>query len=240
MSQTFNGQAGGMITSLLPQQQAVVYGPDGRSYPSADAARAAGVFDFMYMPPVQLPPAQPVYMQQFAPEMQIPVAAPRGSFQPMPLRGSGLLTEAGSAVLPNNVPMYENTWKVPDYLAPARVQSMQASAGMGGGDSFDPFSGGSSYNVSYDPNSYTGGLVASLVGQQAPVDVVRMDPNTGQVTGTDYGTFSPQGLADALSAAGYSDTGGYNDSAPDMSGFDSGGFTDSAAADAAGGYGGYW
>ena len=240
MSQTFNGQPGGMIASLLPQQpQQMVYGLDGTAYPSADAARAAGVFDFRYAPPMApVPSAMPM-----APVQGLPfnVPAARGSFNPMALRGSGLLTEAGSAVLPNNVPMYENTWKVPDYLAPARVQAAQASAGMGGGgDSFDPFSGGSNYNVSYDPNSYTGGLVASLVGQQAPVDVVRMDPNTGQVTGTDYGTFSPQGLADALSAAGYSDTGGYNDSAPDMSGFDSGGFTDSAAADAAGGYGGYW
>ncbi len=247
MSQTFNGQPGGMIASLLPRQQVIVYGPNGVAYANPEAARAAGVFDFSYSPPMAAAPvAMPVATSanDVTDWASLPFAppTPRGSFNPMALRGSGLLTEAGSAVLPNNVPMYENTWKVPDYLAPARVQAMQASAGMGGGSggSFDPFSGGEGYKVSYDPNSYTGGLVASLFGQQAPVDVVRMDPNTGQVTGTDYGTFSPQGLADALSAAGYSDTGGYNDSAPDMSGFDSGGFTDSAAADAAGGYGGYW
>jgi hypothetical protein len=59
--------------------------------------------------------------------------AARGSFNPLALRGSGLLSVTGSAVLPNNVPMYENTWKVPDYLAPARVQTMQADGGGGGG-----------------------------------------------------------------------------------------------------------
>ena len=226
MSQTFGGE-NGMIAGLMAKRP--VYGPNGEMFQNADAARAAGVFNFTFDPSIygyQAPmvPQARTY-EPFASDFtsqSFTMPAARGSFQPMPLRGSGLLTEAGSAVLPNNVPMYQNTWKVPDYLAPARVQAMQASAGMGGGDSFDPFSGGSNYNVSYDPNSYTGGLVASLVGQQAPVDVVRMDPNTGQVTGTDYGTFSPQGLADALSAAGYSDTGGYNDSAPDMSDFGGG------------------
>jgi hypothetical protein len=60
------------------------------------------------------------------------------------------------------------------------------------------------------------------MGQQAPVDVVSIDPNTGQVTGTDYGSLSSEGVASALGDAGYSDTGGYSDAAPDMSGFDSG------------------
>jgi hypothetical protein len=111
--------------------------------------------------------------------------AARGSFTPLALRGSGLLTETGSAVLPNNVPMYQNTWKVPDYLAPARVQAMQAD---GGGGSSDPFSGGSNHNVIDDPNSYTRGLLASLFSPQAPADVISRDPNTGKVTNTDFGS----------------------------------------------------
>jgi hypothetical protein len=142
MSQTFSGE-GGMVASLLPQQQQMVYGLDGTAYPSADAARAAGVFDFRYAPPMAPVPTA----MQMAPVDGLPfnVPAARGSFNPLALRGSGLLTEAGSAVLPNNVPMYENTWKVPDYLAPARVQAAQASAGMdSGGGGYDGMSGGGS------------------------------------------------------------------------------------------------
>jgi hypothetical protein len=150
MSQTFNGQTGGMIASLLPQQQVIVYGPNGVAYANPEAARAAGVFDFSYSPPMAAAPvAMPVATSanDVTDWASLPFAppTPRGSFNPMALRGSGLLSETGSAVLPNNVPMYENTWKVPDYLAPARVQAMQAAGVYGnGGGGYDGMSGGGS------------------------------------------------------------------------------------------------
>jgi hypothetical protein len=149
MSQTFNGESGGMITSLLPQQQQMVYGLDGTAYPSADAARAAGVFDFRYAPPMApVPTAMPM-----APVEGLPfnVPAARGSFNPLALRGSGLLSDVGAgsglisggSMSPSNVPMYGRTWSVPDYLAPASVQRSQAmglmgNVGGGGSDYTDP------------------------------------------------------------------------------------------------------
>jgi hypothetical protein len=137
MSQTFNGD-NGMISGLVNQMP--VYGPNGEMFPSADAARASGVFNFTYAPSAygyQAPMAPQSRMYDPAAadytSQSFAMPAARGSFNPLALRGSGLLSVTGSAVLPNNVPMYENTWKVPDYLAPARVQAMQADGGGGGG-----------------------------------------------------------------------------------------------------------
>jgi hypothetical protein len=151
MSQTFNGQTGGMIASLLPQQQQMVYGLDGTAYPSADAARASGVFDFRYAPPMAaVPTAMPAAMPMATAEASpFVMPAARGSFNPAAMRGSGLLSDVGSGLIsggsmsPSNVPMYGRTWNVPDYLAPSSVQRSQAmglmgNIGGGGSDYSDP------------------------------------------------------------------------------------------------------
>jgi hypothetical protein len=153
MSQTFNGQTGGMIASLLPQQQQMVYGLDGTAYPSADAARASGVFDFRYAPPMAaVPTAMPAAMPMATAEASpFVMPAARGSFNPAAMRGSGLLSDVGAgsglisggSMSPSNVPMYGRTWNVPDYLAPASVQRSQAmglmgNIGGGGSDYSDP------------------------------------------------------------------------------------------------------
>jgi hypothetical protein len=242
MSQTFNGQSGGMIASLLPSvmpQQQMVYGLDGTAYPSADAARAAGVFDFRYAPPMApVPTSMPAAMPMAQPA-GLPFAMPaaRGSFNPMALRGSGLLSETGSAVLPNNVPMYENTWKVPDYLAPARVQAAQASAGMdSGGGGYDGMYGGS-YTAYADPNSYTGGLVGALVGnEQTYAPVVDMT-TIGGVNSPTYGQVDPGGFM----GPGYGGVGGGYEgsidnsmSQSDMMGAQEAGMNDSGGGDGGG------
>jgi hypothetical protein len=203
MSQTFNGQSGGMIASLLPQQQQMVYGLDGTAYPSADAARAAGVFDFRYAPPMApVPSAMPSAMPMAQAEgLPFSMPAARGSFNPLALRGSGLLTEAGSAVLPNNVPMYENTWKVPDYLAPARVQAMQAAGVYGnGGGGYDGMSGGGSSqpigrgigadNLAFGVLGATDGLLGyTIPGALANYAAGQyLDARTDYIGNNDFGT----------------------------------------------------
>ena len=201
MSQTFSGE-GGMIASLLPQQQQMVYGLDGTAYPSADAARAAGVFDFRYAPPMApVPTSMPAAMPIAQPE-GLPFAMPaaRGSFNPMALRGSGLLSETGSAVLPNNVPMYENTWKVPDYLAPARVQAMQAAGVYGnGGGGYDGMSGGGGQfsgrgigadNLAFGVLGATDGLLGyTIPGALANYAAGQyLDARTDYIGNNDFGT----------------------------------------------------
>jgi hypothetical protein len=203
MSQTFSGE-GGMVASLLPQQQ-MVYGLDGTAYPSADAARAAGVFDFRYAPPMAAAPvAMPVATSanDVTDWASLPFAppTPRGSFNPMALRGSGLLSETGSAVLPNNVPMYENTWKVPDYLAPARVQAMQAAGVYGnGGGGYDGMSGGggqfSGRGIGADNLAFgVLGATDGLLGYTMPGALANyvagdyLDARTDYIGNNDFGT----------------------------------------------------
>ena len=238
MSQTFNGQPGGMIASLLPQQQQMVYGLDGTAYPSADAARAAGVFDFRYAPPMpQVPTSMPAAMPMAQAE-GLPFAMPaaRGSFNPLALRGSGLLSDLPAGA-ESTAPKYPQAWNVPDYFAPAAVQAYQMA---GGGRTSSPTL---SSNPGWDRMSsaekaafyrdnptlaaitqmgqdFFGTTKLGLMQAALTPDFVAdqrtisrgYDPFSSDPTSADS-------VAAALSRAGYSDLGGYNDSAPDMSDF---------------------
>jgi hypothetical protein len=86
-----------------------------------------------------------------------------------------------------------------------------------------------------DPYSQGGGS-AGQSWESLPADM------RGSETSSGGDSLSSGSVSDALSNAGYSDTGGYGEGA---GGFNDsyggyGGFSDGAAADAAGGYGGYW
>ena len=215
MSQTFNGQTGGMIASLLPQQQQMVYGLDGTAYPSADAARASGVFDFRYAPPMAaVPTAMPAAMPMATAEASpFVMPAARGSFNPAAMRGSGLLSDVGAgsglisggAGLMGDVPMYGRTWNVPDYLAPARVQAMQASAGMNGGGGYDGASAGGQFsgrgigadNLAFGILGATDGILGNTIpGALANYAAGQyLDARTDYIGNNDFGTLGNVPLA---------------------------------------------